>query len=114
MDFDKDANGGEDVDISALSPEEAARIAGQLVPSGEAAPENLVVLPLTTRPIYPSMMVPGYQSYQLLTQSTGMSGNRITLDVLYSLVDRGGRYGLATICGNGGHGGAIIVERDMS
>ena len=58
VDFDKDANGGEDVDISALSPEEAARIAGQLVPSGEAAPENLVVLPLTTRPIYPSMMVP--------------------------------------------------------
>jgi len=41
---------------------------------------------------------------------TGMSGNRITLDVLSSLEERGGRYGLAAICGNGGHGGAIIVE----
>jgi acetyl-CoA C-acetyltransferase len=41
---------------------------------------------------------------------TGMSGNRITLDLLYSLLERGGRYGLATICGNGGHGGAVVVE----
>lgn len=45
-----------------------------------------------------------------LGHPTGMSGNRITLDVLYSLKERGGRYGLATICGNGGHGGAIVVE----
>ena len=41
---------------------------------------------------------------------TGMSGNRITLDVLNSLKECGGRYGLATICANGGHGGAIVVE----
>ncbi len=41
---------------------------------------------------------------------TGMSGNRITLDVLNSLKECGGHYGLATICGNGGHGGAIVVE----
>lgn len=45
-----------------------------------------------------------------LGHPTGMSGNRITLDVLNSLAERGGRYGLATICGNGGHGGAIVVE----
>ena len=45
-----------------------------------------------------------------LGHPTGMSGNRITLDVLNSLVERGGRYGLATLCGNGGHGGAIVVE----
>ncbi len=45
-----------------------------------------------------------------LGHPTGMSGNRITLDLLYSLKERGGRYGLATICGNGGHGGAMIVE----
>jgi len=46
-----------------------------------------------------------------LGHPTGMSGNRITLDVLNSLVERDGRYGLATICGNGGHGTAIVVER---
>lgn len=45
-----------------------------------------------------------------LGHPTGMSGNRITLDVLNSLAERGGRYGLATLCGNGGHGGAIVVE----
>ncbi|MBI4267127.1 MAG: acetyl-CoA C-acyltransferase [Chloroflexi bacterium] len=45
-----------------------------------------------------------------LGHPTGMSGNRITLDVLNALKERGGRYGLATICGNGGHGGAIVVE----
>ena len=45
-----------------------------------------------------------------LGHPTGMSGNRITLDVLNSLKEDGGRYGLATICGNGGHGGAIVVE----
>ncbi|MFC1957019.1 acetyl-CoA C-acyltransferase [Chloroflexota bacterium] len=45
-----------------------------------------------------------------LGHPTGMSGNRITLDVLNSLAERGGRYGLATICGNGGHGGAIVLE----
>ncbi|MBA7622961.1 Acetyl-CoA acetyltransferase [subsurface metagenome] len=45
-----------------------------------------------------------------LGHPTGMSGNRITLDVLNSLKECGGRYGLATICANGGHGGAIVVE----
>lgn len=46
-----------------------------------------------------------------LGHPTGMSGNRITLDVLNSLVETGGHYGLATICGSGGHGTAIVVER---
>ncbi|MFC2071261.1 acetyl-CoA C-acetyltransferase [Chloroflexota bacterium] len=46
-----------------------------------------------------------------LGHPTGMSGNRITLDVLNSLVEHGGRYGLATICANGGHGTAVVVER---
>jgi acetyl-CoA C-acetyltransferase len=45
-----------------------------------------------------------------LGHPTGFSGNRITLDVLNSLAEVGGRYGLATLCGNGGHGGAIVVE----
>jgi len=39
-----------------------------------------------------------------------MSGARIVLELLYALQERGKRYGLATICGNGGHGGAMIVE----
>ena len=45
-----------------------------------------------------------------LGHPTGMSGNRITLDLLYSLKEKGGRYGVAAICGNGGHGGAMVVE----
>ena len=45
-----------------------------------------------------------------LGHPTGMSGARLPLELLYSLKERGGRYGLATICGNGGHGGAMIVE----
>jgi acetyl-CoA C-acetyltransferase len=49
-----------------------------------------------------------------LGHPTGMSGNRITLDLLYSLRERGGRYGLAAICGNGGHGGAMVVELDKA
>ena len=49
-----------------------------------------------------------------LGHPTGTSGNRITLELLYSLAERGGRYGIATICGNGGHGGAIVVEREQN
>lgn len=45
-----------------------------------------------------------------LGHPTGMSGARLPLELLYSLKERGGRYGLATLCGNGGHGGAMIVE----
>jgi acetyl-CoA C-acetyltransferase len=49
-----------------------------------------------------------------LGHPTGMSGNRITLDLLYSLRETGGRYGVATICGNGGHGGAMVVELEKA
>jgi acetyl-CoA C-acetyltransferase len=41
----------------------------------------------------------------------GMSGARIILTLLYALREQGQRYGLATICGNGGHGGALVIER---
>ncbi len=58
MASDKDQSGSDEIDITTISPDEAAEITGELVPASEASPENLVVLPLTTRPIYPSMVVP--------------------------------------------------------
>ena len=41
----------------------------------------------------------------------GMSGTRILLNLVHQLVALGGRYGLAAICGNGGHGASVAVER---
>ncbi len=41
----------------------------------------------------------------------GMSGTRILLNLVHQLDVLGGRYGLAAICGNGGHGAALAVER---
>jgi acetyl-CoA C-acetyltransferase len=41
----------------------------------------------------------------------GMSGARILLNLVYQLEALGGRYGLAAICGNGGHGASIAIER---
>ena len=46
-----------------------------------------------------------------LGHPTGMSGNRLVMDVLNTLHETGGRYGLACICGNGGNGGSVVVER---
>jgi len=46
-----------------------------------------------------------------LGHPTGMSGARLALEMPYALEERGGRYGLVTICGNGGHGGAMVLER---
>ncbi|MBI4587696.1 MAG: acetyl-CoA C-acyltransferase [Candidatus Rokubacteria bacterium] len=41
----------------------------------------------------------------------GMSGARILLNLVHQLEALGGRYGLAAICGNGGHGASIAIER---
>ena len=41
----------------------------------------------------------------------GMSGTRILLNLVRQLEALGGRYGLAAICGNGGHGASIAIER---
>ncbi len=41
----------------------------------------------------------------------GMSGTRILLNLVHQLDALGGRYGLAAICGNGGHGASIALER---
>ena len=41
----------------------------------------------------------------------GMSGTRILLTLVHQLEALGGRYGLAAICGNGGHGASVAVER---
>ena len=40
----------------------------------------------------------------------GMSGSRIVMNLMYALRERGKRYGLANICGNGGHGMAMVIE----
>ncbi|MHB1414230.1 MAG: thiolase family protein [Chloroflexota bacterium] len=45
-----------------------------------------------------------------LGHPTGMSGTRIVLQLIYALRERGGRWGLAGICGNGGHGGSLVLE----
>ena len=41
----------------------------------------------------------------------GMTGARIMTTLLNGLDDRGGRYGLETMCVGGGQGLAMIVER---
>ncbi len=41
----------------------------------------------------------------------GMSGARILLNVVHQLDALGGSRGLAAICGNGGHGASLAVER---
>lgn len=41
----------------------------------------------------------------------GMSGARILLNLVDQLDVLGGRYGLAAICGNGGHGASLAIER---
>lgn len=46
-----------------------------------------------------------------LGHPTGMSGARLALELPYALEEKGGRYGMVTICGNGGHGGAMVLER---
>ncbi|MSP68619.1 MAG: thiolase family protein [Alphaproteobacteria bacterium] len=41
----------------------------------------------------------------------GMSGARILLTLLHRLEAEGGKIGLAAICGNGGHGASMLIER---
>lgn len=46
-----------------------------------------------------------------LGHPVGMSGTRIAYYVAQTLFNSGSRWGLATICGNGGQGAAVILER---
>lgn len=46
-----------------------------------------------------------------LGHPTGLSGARLALEMPYALEEKKGRYGLVAICGNGGHGGAMVLER---
>jgi len=46
-----------------------------------------------------------------LGHPVGASGARIVLTLLHELAERGGRYGLATMCCGGGMGVAMVVER---
>jgi acetyl-CoA acetyltransferase len=41
----------------------------------------------------------------------GMSGARILLNTLQRLEEDGGTTGLATLCGNGGHGASMLIEK---
>ena len=45
---------------------------------------------------------------------TGMSGARLPLELLYALNDHEKQFGIAGICGNGGHGAAMVLERFSS
>jgi len=49
-----------------------------------------------------------------LGHPTGMSGARLALELPYALEEKNRRYGIVTICGNGGHGGAMVIERPRS
>jgi len=49
-----------------------------------------------------------------LGHPTGMSGARLALELPYALEETDGRYGIVTICGNGGHGGAMVLERPVA
>ena len=42
----------------------------------------------------------------------GATGGRGTLQLLYELARRGGQFGLMTVCAAGGHGFAMVVERE--
>ncbi|MCU0580013.1 MAG: acetyl-CoA C-acyltransferase, partial [Desulfobacterota bacterium] len=41
----------------------------------------------------------------------GASGARILISLLYEMMKRNSRYGLATLCVGGGMGAALILER---
>jgi acetyl-CoA C-acetyltransferase len=45
---------------------------------------------------------------------TGMSGARLPLELLHALNDHKKQFGIAGICGNGGHGAAMVLERFSS
>jgi acetyl-CoA C-acetyltransferase len=46
-----------------------------------------------------------------LGHPVGASGNRITVTLLYEMIRRGSRYGLASLCIGGGMGTALVLER---
>ncbi len=45
-----------------------------------------------------------------LGHPTGSTGSRLIVTLIYALGEHGGRYGLATLCGGGGLGGAVIIK----
>jgi acetyl-CoA C-acetyltransferase len=46
-----------------------------------------------------------------LGHPVGCTGARITVTLLYELIRRGGKRGLATLCGMGGVATALMIER---
>ncbi len=47
-----------------------------------------------------------------LGHPTGSSGSRLLVTLYHALKRTGGRIGLATLCGGGGLGGAIIIRKE--
>ena len=47
-----------------------------------------------------------------LGHPTGSSGSRLVITLYHALKRTGGKYGLATLCGGGGLGGAIIIKME--
>jgi acetyl-CoA C-acetyltransferase len=47
-----------------------------------------------------------------LGHPVGMTGLRIVITLIYEMRRRGLKRGLANLCGGGGQGMAVIVERD--
>ena len=48
--------------------------------------------------------------YYMIGNPIGASGARILVTLLHALRQRGGRYGLATLCIGGGEASGVIVE----
>lgn len=53
-----------------------------------------------------------YGSGIALGHPVGCTGARIVVTLLYAMMDRGLKRGLATLCVGGGQGAAIIIERE--
>lgn len=52
-----------------------------------------------------------YGSGIALGHPIGMSGLRVAVYAALGLQERSGRYAVASLCGNGGHGGTVVLER---
>ena len=45
-----------------------------------------------------------------LGHPVGATGSRIVISLMYEMIRRGNRYGVATLCAGGGMGTTVIIE----